>query len=237
MAARWAYNQDGRARKTRKAPALSVDCVVAVAVLVAVVATTGQPASTPAAAPAAQSSQEEEGGIVFPVDESSEVPLTPEQERVGEVALRLEEMPEGWSVSSRTWGLRCACMEDLACRTTQVVVSFQNEEDAGGEDKLELSNIVYLCWDQRVAEACISGDLAEGVEGITIVGVDVGDKAYCEFHYDGEGGGLQEADLLFRRGQFYARFRYWGAPLREMSEGEVLAFLVPLAENVSGRMT
>jgi len=48
---------------------------------------------------------------------------------------------------------------------------------------------------------------------------------------------LQGADLLFRKGQFYARFRYWGAPLREMSEAEVLAFLLPLAENVCGRMT
>ena len=237
MAARWAYNQDGRIRKTGKAPALTIDCVVAVAALIAVVATTGQPASTPAAGPAAESSQEEEGGIALPGGESAEVPVTPEQERVSEVALRLEELPEGWSVSSRTWGLRCACMEDLACRTTQIAVCFQNEEDAGGEDKLELSNTVYLCWDERVAEACVSGDLAEGVEGITIVEVDVGDKAYCEFHYEGEGGSLEEADLLLRRGQFYARFRYWGAPLRDTSQAEVLAFLLPPAESVCGRMT
>jgi len=174
---------------------------------------------------------------VFPGGESAEVPLTPEQERVGEVALRLEELPEGWFTSSRTWGLRCACMEELACRTTQMALCFQNEENAAQEDKLELSNAVYLCWDERVAEDCISGDLGEGVEGITIVEVDVGDKAYCEFHYDGESGALEEADLLFRRGQFYARFRYWGAPLREMSEAEVLAFLLPLAESVCGRMT
>ena len=49
--------------------------------------------------------------------------------------------------------------------------------------------------------------------------------------------GLQEADLLFRQGQIYARFRYWGAPLRDMSAAEVLAFLVPLAESVCGRGT
>jgi len=236
VAAGQAYNQDGRARKTRKAPALTADCAVALAVLIAVVATTAEPASTPAAAPPAEPS-EEEGGIALPGGESSEVPLTPEQERVSEVALRVDELPEGWSVSSRTWGLRCACMEDLACRTTQMAVSFQNKEEAGGEDKLELSNTVYLCWDERVAEACVSGDLAEAVEGITIVEVDVGDKAYCEFHYDGEGGSLEEANLLFRRGQFYARFRYWGTPLRDMGEAEVLAFLLPLAENVCGRMT
>jgi len=127
--------------------------------------------------------------------------------------------------------------KDLACRTTQIALCFQNQEDAGREDKLELSNVVYLCWDERVAEDCISGDLGEGVEGITIVEVDVGDKAYCEFHYDSESEALQEADLLFRQGQFYARFRYWGAPLRGMSEAGVLAFLLPLAENVCGRMT
>ena len=46
-----------------------------------------------------------------------------------------------------------------------------------------------------------------------------------------------KADLLFRSGQFYARFRYWGAPLRDMSEAGVLAFLVPLAEKVCERMT
>jgi len=235
MAARWAYNEDGRARKTRKAPALTTDWLVALAVVVAVAATTGGPASTPTT-PAAEPSQEE-SGIMFPDDESSEVPLTSEQERVGEVALRLEEMPEGWSVSSRTLGLRCACMEDLACRTTQIAVCFQNEEDAGGEDKLELSNTVYLCWDKGVAEACVSGDLAEGVEGITIVEVELGDKAYCEFHHEGEGGSLQEADLLFRQGQFYARFRYWGAPLRDMSQAEALAFLLPPAEKVCERMT
>ena len=179
---------------------------------------------------------EEEDGIALPSGESGEGTLTPEQKRVSDVALRLEELPEGWFTSSRTWRLECACREDLACRTTQIALCFQNEENAGREDKLELSNAVYLCWDERVAEDCISGDLGEGVEGITIVEVDVGDKAYCEFHYDGEDEALQEANLLFRQGQFYARFRYWGAPLREMSEAEVLAFLLPLAENVCGRM-
>ncbi|MCK4221222.1 MAG: hypothetical protein KAX25_00020 [Dehalococcoidia bacterium] len=65
----------------------------------------------------------------------------------------------------------------IACRTTQIALCFQNEENADREDKLHLSNPVYLCWDEWVAEDCISGDLGEGVEGVAIVEVDVGDKA------------------------------------------------------------
>jgi subtilisin family serine protease len=90
------YNQASMSRKTRKAPALTVDCVVAIAIVMAVVATTGQPASTPAAAPGAESSQEE-SEIALAGGESAAVPPTPEQERVSEVGCASFETTTSYS--------------------------------------------------------------------------------------------------------------------------------------------
>ncbi|MCK4579801.1 MAG: hypothetical protein KAU10_00525 [Dehalococcoidia bacterium] len=219
-----------------KVTALVMGGIVAIAAVIAVVTTTGEPASTPATTPAVEWSEEEEDAIAAAAGDSSARTLTLEQKVVRDVAVRLEELPEGWFTYSRTWGIPCACMEDLACRTVEIDLCFQNDKYAGWKDRIQLLNTVYLCWAEETVESYVSGNLGEGVEGVTILEVDVGDEAYCQFHYDGENEVLQEADLLLRKGLFYARFRYWGAPLCEMSEAEVLAFLVPLAENVCGRI-
>ena len=73
-----------------------------------------------------------------------------------------------------------------------------------------------------------------------IIPFGLGDEAILVFDYDwtryDEALIIEETGLYFRDGMFYVELEYHGIPVQDMSEIQISQFLMPLAENVSGRI-
>lgn len=121
--------------------------------------------------------------------------LTEEQELVDDIALKVEELPEGWFVYSHKFPPPSGYHDIQAYRDAAVSICFNNEKYAASEDVIRLYHDVYLCWEEQAANYYVDDrrfyDIYEDALGAEI---ELGDEGF--YQYEVRKNTIRDFELL-----------------------------------------
>lgn len=176
-------------------------------------------------------------------------PSAPEQTDLEDIMLTLDDLPTGWHQVRFE-----DSTEEYITRVVEVV--FRNKKHPPVEENIVVHNRVALYeeeldalyWVQNSKDAHQKG--IDRGERIQIHEIALGDDGYCytlwedKARLQDERGllpdsgvlGCYQCDLLFIKGSLAIRFQYYGWPLIDMTEAEIINFVHDLAQKVEARI-